>query len=171
MGGLARGVGEVLGMGLGGGVLERGGGAGWGRLSLSHCFKRLPRRFSNAVFVVLPCKFVFLPPNPDPPILVFSWSKKQPNKNQDFFSSQTHKILGKGSKNAEKTMEFGKQKSKPKGPCCTKKCYDGVIHYRRSNSLFLEIFSEFPQETRCFRDPALVFCYRRSVCYHRSELL
>ena len=28
----------------------------------------------------------------------------------------------------------------------------------------------FPRKTRCSGDPAVVICYRRSVCYRRSEL-
>ena len=29
----------------------------------------------------------------------------------------------------------------------------------------------FPRKTRCFRDPAVVFCYRCIFCHHHSELI
>ena len=58
--------------------------------------------------------------------------------------------------------EFGGPQ--PKGPCRTKKYYDVVIYYRRSNSLFVEISCEFsPRKTRCFRDPPVVIYCRRSA--------
>ena len=54
------------------------------------------------------------------------------------------------------------QKLFPKDPAVLKH-YDVVIYDRCSNSLFAEISWEFPQETRCFRDPTVVLYYRRSV--------
>ena len=49
---------------------------------------------------------------------------------------------------------------------------------RRINSLSPYYFTVcgdllwlFPWKTRCFRDPAVLFCYRRIFCHHRSELI
>ena len=52
------------------------------------------------------------------------------------------------------------------------KHYNALIYDHRSNSLLVEVSCEFPLETRCFRDPAVVFDYPVVVsCYHRSELI
>ena len=88
-------------------------------------------------------------------LLFWETQGKPPKKARIFSLCRTPKIPGKEGRNAQKSKEIPCNEKSKEIPCNEKS-------KERKNRVF-------PRKTRCFRDPAVVFYHRRSVCYHCSD--